>query len=287
MKFYEELDRIMKQDFGNRGLISSLPANPAEQAVKSLSHAKRAILLTGFPVRLKSGQFIGETDGPSGTLNLAAALTKIGCTVCIVTDAASYGLLHAAISHRAPLASLTLLPSSGTDAFIKKLVKDFKPTHFVSLERPGKASDGHYHNMRGEIIDDMLADSASFLIEAKNAGAETISIGDGGNEMGMGCYTNAIIKHVPAGELICTEDSADIVLASGVSNWWAWGIAAALSMTTGLPLLPTEEEEAELLLRVVNAGGVDGCTKKQALTVDNLSLELHLGVLRQTAALAG
>lgn len=286
MKFYEELDRIMKQDFGNRGLIPSLPANPAEQAVNSLARAKRAILLTGFPVRLEDGQFIGETDGPSGTINLAAALTRMGCAVRVMTDAASYGLLHAAISHRAPMASLSLLPSVGTDVFIRKLVRDFKPTHFVSLERPGKAADGHYYNMRGEIIDDMLADSASFLKEARNAGAETISIGDGGNEMGMGYYTNAIVKHVPSGELICTEDSADIVLASGVSNWWAWGIAAALSLSTGLSLLPTEEEEAELLLRVVNAGGVDGCTKKRELTVDNLSLELHLDILRQTAALA-
>lgn len=287
MNFYEELDKIMKQDFGNRGLLSSLPANPAERAVKSLAQAKRAILLTGFPVCLENGQFIGETDGPSGTLNLAAALTRIGCDVCVVTDAASYGLLHAAISHRAPRASLTLLPSYNTEAFISKLVQEFKPTHFVSLERPGKAADGHYRNMRGGIIDHMMADSASFFKEAKNVGAETISIGDGGNEMGMGYHTDAIVKHVPSGELICAEDSADIVLASGVSNWWAWGIAAALSLETGLSLLPTEAEETELLLRVVSAGGVDGCTKKRELTVDNLSLDLHLEVLRQTAALAG
>lgn len=39
--------------------------------------------------------------------------------------------------------------------------------------------------MRGETIDDMITDSALFLSEARAFGAETISIGDGGNEMGM------------------------------------------------------------------------------------------------------
>lgn len=285
MTFYKNLDAIMKQDFGNRGLLSSLPDSPLEAVADTLSSAKRAVLLTGFPVRLEDGSYIGETDGPSGTANLAYSLTELGCTVSVITDAASYPLLKAALSYRAPLASLFELPSNGTDSFIKAFLKKTKPTHFISLECPGKAMDGHYHNMKGEVIDDMLPDSASFLTEAKHFGAVTLSIGDGGNEMGMGFYKEQITHFVPSGSIICSEEAADLVLVSGVSNWWGWGIASILSHITGHFLLPAPSEETELLKRVVKAGGVDGCTKKRTLTVDSLPLDIHLSVLRETSDL--
>lgn len=59
--------------------------------------------------------------------------------------------------------------------------------------------------MRGETIDDMITDSALFLSEARAFGAETISIGDGGNEMGMGTYRHEIEAHVPCGKLILCQ----------------------------------------------------------------------------------
>lgn len=285
MNFYETLDSVMKQDFGGRGLLATLPASPLEEAASSLAKAKRAVLLTGFPVRLPDGTFVGETDGPSGTANLAAALTQIGCQTAVVTDRASYPLLREALSFLAPRASLVLLPESGTDIFIRKFLSEYRPTHFISLERPGKAENGHYHNMRGEIIDDMITDSALFLSEAKKAGAVTFSVGDGGNEMGMGTYRSQIISGVPCGEKICAAEGAKFTLASGVSNWWGWGAAALLSVQTGLFLLPSEKEETELLRRVVAAGGVDGCTKRRELTVDNLSLSVNLSILKTVTEL--
>lgn len=279
MNFYHELDRIMKQDMGGRGLLPSLPPNPIEKTAYTLKHARRIILLTGFPVRMADGSFIGETDGPSGTANLAYALTQAGADVLALTDKASWHLMEEALSYRAPEANLVLLPETGVDSFIADCIRSFRPTHFISLERPGKALDGHYHNMRGEVIDDMITDTALFLSEAKRAGAVTISVGDGGNEMGMGVFRHEIEEHVPCGGAICTKEGAHITLASGVSNWWGWGIAALLSLQTGRFLLPTKEQETELLHRVVMAGGVDGCTKEHTETVDHLSLSVHLGVL--------
>ena len=283
MTFYETLDSIMKQDFGGRGLLASLPASPLAAVSASLAHAKRAVLLTGFPVRMPDGSITGETDGPSGTANLAAALTAAGCGVSVVTDWSSYPHLEAALRFRAPQATLIRLPEQNTDNFIRTFIRDAKPTHLISLERPGKAENGHYHSMRGEVLDDMITDSALFLSEARAFGAETISIGDGGNEMGMGTYRHEIEAHVPCGKLICASEAADITLASGVSNWWGWGIAALLSLQASLYLLPTESQEAELLHRVVEAGGVDGCTKEHTETVDHLSLAVHLSVLRSVS----
>lgn len=59
MTFYETLDSIMKQDFGGRGLLASLPASPLAAVSASLAHAKRAVLLTGFPVRMPDGSITG------------------------------------------------------------------------------------------------------------------------------------------------------------------------------------------------------------------------------------
>lgn len=285
MKFYERLDAIMKQDFGARGLLSSLPASPIAQTARSLAQARHAILLTGFPVRLPDGSVVGETDGPSGTANLAYALMETGCRVSVVTDSVSHALLEAALALRVPSAELILLPKSEPEPFIAELVETLKPTHFISLERPGKAADGHYHNMRGEQIDDMLTDSAAFLSESKRAGAVTIAIGDGGNEMGMGAFRKEIVAGVACGDMICASEAADFTLAGGVSNWWGWGIAALLSIQLGRSLLPSEETEARLLRQVVLAGGVDGATKEATVTVDNLSLETNLSILRAVSGL--
>ena len=280
MNFFTELDNIIKQDIGGRGFLDALPANPVKEVLDTLANAKRVILLSGFPVRMADGSFIGETDGPSGTANLAYALTESGIDVLVVTDQASFHLFEEALGYRAPKAKLALLPEESTVDFIQTTVHTFAPTHFISLERPGKAEDGHYHNMRGEFIDDMITDSALFLTEAREFGAITICIGDGGNEMGMGSFRNEVVSHVPCGERICAKGCADLPLTSGVSNWWGWGIAALLSLHTGKNLLPADSEEAELLRRVVMAGGVDGCTKESTETVDNLSLETNLTILR-------
>ena len=118
---------------------------------------------------------------------------------------------------------------------------------------------------------------------AKNS--VTISIGDGGNEMGMGAYEQEIRLHVPSGDAICTKEAADLTLAAGVSNWWGWGMAALLSLHTGTSLLPTEGQECESLHRVVLAGGVDGCTKERTETVDQLPMSVHLSILRSVACL--
>lgn len=285
MNFYDTLDLIMRQDIGGRGLLPSLPASPLEKTSAALCRAERAVLLTGFPVRLSDGSFIGETDGPSGTAVLASALNKIGCHTAVVTDFASYLLLKEALCYYAPHASLILLPMTNPAAFIRKFLQIFMPTHFISLERPGKAADGHYYNMRGEIIDDMVADSSAFLSEAKKLGALTISIGDGGNEMGMGAFRRQIIANVPFGAEICACEAADLALAGGVSNWWGWGLSALLSVEAGRFLLPAEENEVNLLRRIVKAGGVDGCTKERTMTVDHLDLSVHLSVLQAVTRL--
>ena len=150
MTFYETLDSIMKQDFGGRGLLASLPASPLAAVSASLAHAKRAVLLTGFPVRMPDGSITGETDGPSGTANLAAALTAAGCGVSVVTDWSSYPHLEAALRFRAPQATLIRLPEQNTDNFIRTFIRDAKPTHLVAAISDGNDRGTSFFGSRQE-----------------------------------------------------------------------------------------------------------------------------------------
>ena len=133
--------------------------------------------------------------------------------------------------------------------------------------------------MRGIELDDIVTDSQEILAVAGSFGAEIISVGDGGNELGMGNLREFVEKNVPFGDLICDSGISDITLTAGVSNWWGWGIAAVLSQLKGRDLLPSDRMEEDVLAAVVASGGVDGVTSKPELTVDNLSLSLHLEVL--------
>ena len=279
MGFFKKLDEAMRYDPGNRGLLANAPANPLDRLQESLAKITGVVILTGFPVRLGLHNFTGETDGPLGAANLAFAFESIGVPVWLLTDEEAYWVVNAAVTRRGCKCRPLMLPKYEADEFIAAQLDAIKPSHVLTIERPGKARDGHYHNMRGGIIDAMFVDASSIIEAARERGITTISIGDGGNEIGMGALAETIEKYVPHGEAICAREVADIALISGVSNWWGWGVSALLSRMYGINLLPSDDMERGMLHEMVLAGSVDGCTKKPEETVDNLPMEVHLGVL--------
>lgn len=279
MGFFKKLDEAMRYDPGNRGLLANAPANPLDRLQEALQEITGVVILTGFPVRLGLHNFTGETDGPLGAANLAFAFESIGVPVWLLTDEEAYWVVNAAVTRRGCKCRPLMLPKYEADEFIAAQLDAIKPSHVLTIERPGKARDGHYHNMRGGIIDAMFVDASSIIEAARERGITTISIGDGGNEIGMGALAETIEKYVPHGEAICAREVADIALISGVSNWWGWGVSALLSGMYGINLLPSDDMERGMLHEMVLAGSVDGCTKKPEETVDNLPMEVHLGVL--------
>ena len=279
MGFFKKLDEAMRYDPGNRGLLANAPANPLDRLQEALQEITGVVILTGFPVRLGLHNFTGETDGPMGAANLAFAFESIGVPVWLLTDEEAYWVVNAAVTRRGCKCRPLMLPKYEADEFIAAQLDAIKPSHVLTIERPGKARDGHYHNMRGGIIDAMFVDASSIIEAARERGITTISIGDGGNEIGMGALAETIEKYVPHGEAICAREVADIALISGVSNWWGWGVSALLSRMYGINLLPSDDMERGMLHEMVLAGSVDGCTKKPEETVDNLPMEVHLGVL--------
>ena len=275
------LDEIMRFDPGNRGLLGNAPANPVQELTDSIAKATGVFVLTGFPVNMGEGVYTGETDGPLGAANIAYAFEAAGVPVWLFTDLEAYWVLNEALLSRGCTARAVLLPEKETDKFMARQMDALKPSHCLTIERPGKAADGHYHNMRGGIIDEMLVDTSSYIASAKERGITTISIGDGGNEIGMGGLREVIESHVPHGDVICAQECADIILMSGVSNWWGWGISSVLSRIHNKNLMNNDENELKMLHEIVCAGSVDGSTKQAAESIDSLAPEVHLGVMHR------
>jgi len=76
---------------------------------------------------------------------------------------------------------------------------------------------------------------------------------------------------------IASAVRVDYLVVAGVSNWGAYGIVAALSRLSGQMLLHSAAEERRLIEACVEAGAVDGITRRPEPTVDGLPLEAHAG----------
>src|SRR5207253_4404982 len=114
----------------------------------------------------------------------------------------------------------------------------------------------------------------------------TIGIGDGGNEIGMGKVPWEVIRrNIPRGSLVACRVPVDHLVVCGISNWGAYGLAAAVRLLRGEPpggeLFDVAREE-ELLRLMVEAGPlVDGVVGRPAVSVDGLEFERYAEPLRR------
>ena len=78
---------------------------------------------------------------------------------------------------------------------------------------------------------------------------------------------------------IASVVSVDHLVVAGVSNWGAYGIVAHLGRLAGQPLLHTPDDERRLIAACVEAGAVDGITRKRERTVDGMDADTHAAVV--------
>lgn len=162
------------------------------------------LVTTGFFV---AGQ--PETDGPAGTMVLARALKMLGFTPVIVAEpfAREYFRLQ-------DFAVEPVLPKNDA-AFYGRMLKEHAPVGLVSIERCGRNAENDYCNMRGESVAALTSCVDELFLQAKGI-VPTVSVGDGGNEIGMGNLAGEIRESLELSP--CTVEVDNLVLAS-VSNW--------------------------------------------------------------------
>ena len=286
----DPIDAILALDLGGRGIASFFQPGAAAAAARALTGAERVIILTGFNVP----PGLPETDGPLGAAVLGRALRLLGATVRYVTDRPPADPLAATLQALEEPAEVDVYPELPGAA--RLLLEREQPTHLVSIERPGRSQSGDYFSARGESVakwnlplDDLFLAAHTLRAKAKKprrAGPVTISIGDGGNEIGMGVARARLVRMSPLMARIACVVPADHLVVAGTSNWGAYGIVAALERQHGRLLLHTGAIERQLIARCVEAGAVDGLTGKSEASVDGLGTEIHAGVVELLHAAA-
>jgi len=269
-----EIEKIIQQDPGKRGLENWAVQGDLLPAVQSLLEGEHILLATGFHI-LRAGAI--ETDGPPGAVILADALVKAGKKVTLLFDKPSEKIMKAALNYAAPsIEYISLIP--GTDVLPDGIVRD-NTTHFIALERPGKGADGTYRNFSGIDISPYHANLDDLFIHCGKTGITTIGIGDGGNELGMGIVSEAVDRYT--GKTLSCRTPAKYCICAGVSNWAGYAAAALLSCMVNENLMADRSVLTGILYAIAEAGAVDGITAEKGMTVDGLDTSWETGILRK------
>lgn len=175
-----------------------------------------------------------ETDGLGGTGHIAAALASYGASVTVITDAPCAKAVWSVVDIIPE--NIDLEVTAVSDVSVRRLRDRLQHgsnplTHLVSIERPGPGADGRPHRQHGW---DMSRVTAPLHLLFKEDGWDrpwtTISIGDGGNEIGMGSLPRHIIEEdIPNGPLVAATTPTDHLIVAGVSNWGGYGLVAAMA----------------------------------------------------------
>jgi hypothetical protein len=274
------IDHLLALDPGHRGIARFFVPGGAAAAARALLQARRVLITTGFAL----GPGLPETDGPPGAAALGRALRVLGKEVGYVTDPATVPLLEAALGALGEPTGVIAFASAGDAAAAeaereaRRVLAAARPTHLVAIERPGRTRDGDYRSARAESVRPWNGPLDTLFLVAPRR-VVTVGVGDGGNEIGMG---NVRARLVRAGGLLPAVASVVRVhhlVVAGTSNWGAYGVVAELSRATGRSLLHSGPEEEAMVEACVQAGAVDGITRRREPTVDGLPLAAHLGML--------
>jgi len=284
----DRIERLIQIDVG-RNVIALFEAARGglwgAACALAATPAARVGLITGFYVPQGSPP-AAETDGPVGAALLARGLAEVGVPCRLATDEPCRGACAAALTG----AGLSGAPVDGAD--VDGLIETWRRagiTHAISIERCGRSADGAPRNMRGLDISAYTVP----LDELFTAGPwETIAIGDGGNEIGMGTLPREVIaRHVEHGATIACVTAARHLIVAGVSNWGAYALLGALAVLREdwrarlLACLDPELDRAVLKTTVERGPAVDGVSRLRAMTVDNLDITVHHEKLREIRTL--
>lgn len=270
----------------------------------NIERAARSIADTETPhIALVAGFFIRyaeppspETDGLNGTAHMATAFAEAGFEVTVITDAPCAKAMWAILTEVPHQVRLEVV---GVD---RRQVLELRerlerlphpPTHLIATERASPGTDGKPHREHGW---DMSAETAPLDLLFQDAEWKpswtTIGIGDGGNEIGMGCLpADVVARDIPNGELIAAQTATDFLIVSSVSNWGAYALIAALALMrqdlrSALLKHLTPEMEKVFLTTLVELGQAidDGRADRPGtikMSVDRLPVEDHMALIDQ------
>ena len=273
----------------------------AERLAAALEPGDRVIIATGFivPPWLRP-----ENDGPVGAVNLARTLNLAFDVVSVITGetmtiehmpplCAAGGLAvgdyatATQLYRRVALEPFTIAPDRA-EAQAEEMLDRIRPKAIITIEKASANEVGVYHSGVGYDISNLSAKVDVLIEKARQRGILTIGIGDGGNEIGMGCIKGAVQRVVPTGGKCgcpCGRGTAsgtetDVLVCVMVSNWGATAIAANLAARLGrMEILHDRHMEAKLLEVAAAAGFIDPAAGLGYSSGDAIDKDVHLAMV--------
>jgi hypothetical protein len=241
----ERIEALLVRD-NPRGMATVRQALEPGYLLRAARHLLSAngpiAIMTGFPV---AGTL--ETDGPAATIVLLDALLRAGKQPQVWVEASAHQQFYPTLPH------LNLTHGEPDPGVLASLGAA------LVIERPGAAKDGRFYNIRGVDISSACLPVEPVLSRLK---CPLIAIGDGGNEAGMGKAGN-VLHQLP---IMPAVQSCDELIVADVSNWGGYALAMMVLLLSGHP--PQAPRLETLLLRLVNAGAVDGVSAAPTPTED-------------------
>ena len=259
-------DIILRYD--KRGMTPLRPHLPEDYCTRAarcvLDAPGRALIATGFYITRAGAT---ETDGPPGAYFIGKALEALGRPVTYVTDRLTTPVFDGIVAAE-DVVDFPFADSEASEAFAVDLLERLQPSVAIAIERCGFTGPGRYLNMRGQDTSEYHA-KLDYIFMHHGA---TVGIGDGGNEIGMG----NLAEQIPSVEQLpnepCVTTVSELIIAS-VSNWGGYGLVAAMSLLAGRNLLPSPEQEEDIIRAMVDRGAVDGVASAPVYGVDGFTLQ--------------
>jgi hypothetical protein len=280
-------------DAARKKFASPLISLAARALLEKLEPGARVMLVSGFIV---PPWMVPEADGPIGIMALARAL-DLGFEVTPVVVMES-----AIIDRMIPLAGAVGLEpvrwpvgqgvprkvvlegfpigAEGADKRADELLDFYQPKAIIAMEKPAANSLGVYHNGAGIDVTPIVGKLDRLIEKARQRGILTIGVGDGGNEIGMGCIEEDVRKIIPnaahcgcpCGGGIAAATQTDHLIVASISNWGGYGLEACLGLALHAPeVLHSAAMEDRLLEAAGRAGFVCPASGTADGTVDGLT----------------
>jgi hypothetical protein len=107
-----------------------------------------------------------------------------------------------------------------------------------------------------------------------------LGIGDGGNEIGFGDFTNEVLATHPNGHLIASTVPTDATVVAAISNWGCYGVEAMLARLLNTPeLIHTPEMGVRAMEACAAAGAGDGVYTRIMVSEDGLPASAHVALV--------
>lgn len=247
----------------------------------------------------------GENDGPVGAAVLARALVKgLRATPVFVceqhhagpiaasSEAAGVGVRSLDVALRNHVgAAIVTTPAADAEVggWSEKLLDQLNPKAIVAIERLGPNRKGVIHGSTG-FAPKPIVDSAPLFEAAARRSIFSIGIGDAGNEIGFGRIFDDVRTiqdpwghkcQCPCQDGMATIVPTDVLIVAAVSNWGAYGIEAALGvLLQRSDLVHSPEQEERIMMRCLEAGGIEAVFCTQNFECDGIAGEGHMAMVR-------